>query len=110
MFETDGAEAHAKRLADWIIEKLGGEGKPWTESGREGMRQPTHFTAWNNPKRAEKVRGDHFKLHDVVRWMCLFFRSCRECGLDQHQPFFKFYIGFIAHFGKVYDRDAPAHA
>ena len=36
MFETDGAENHAKRLADWIIEKIGGEGKPWTESGREG--------------------------------------------------------------------------
>lgn len=43
MFEKDGAEMHGKRLADWIIEKMagdiqGGEGKPWTESGREGMR------------------------------------------------------------------------
>lgn len=38
MFMDDGAEAHGKRLADWIIEKMGGEGYPWTDSGRLGQR------------------------------------------------------------------------
>ena len=110
MFGGDGAEMHGKRLGDWIVEKMGGEGKPWTDSGRDGMRQPTHFKAWNNPKRADDVRGDHFKLADVFRWMCLHFRACRETGLDQHESFFKFYVGFMAHFSRIYDRDAPLYA
>jgi hypothetical protein len=38
MFMDDGAEAHGKRLGDWIIEKMGGEGHPWTDSGRLGQR------------------------------------------------------------------------
>lgn len=51
LFLDDGSEQHGKRLGDWIIEKMGGEGKPWTESGRNGMRQPSHFAAWNNKRR-----------------------------------------------------------
>ncbi len=42
LFETDGPEAHAKRLADWIIQKMDEGQEPWTESGRWGMRQPSH--------------------------------------------------------------------
>ena len=34
MFMGDGAERHGQRLGDWIIEKMGGEGEPWTNSGR----------------------------------------------------------------------------
>jgi len=34
----------------------------------------------------------------------------RECGLDQHEEFFKWYIKFIAHFSRVYDSGAPAYA
>ena len=82
MFETDGARNHAKRLADWIIEKMGGEGRPYTESGRKGQRTPTHTKAENDLKRDINLRGDPFVLSDVLRWMSLFFRSCRECGLD----------------------------
>ena len=37
-FEEDGAEAHGKRLADWIVEKMDANQKPWTESGRYGQR------------------------------------------------------------------------
>ena len=110
MFENDGAEAHGKRLADWIIEQLGGEGKPWTESGREGMRFPSHRKAWNNPKRDKWNLGDPFTMVDVMRWMCVFFRTCRECGFDKHEPFFKFYVNFIGHVGKIYDLDAPVFA
>ena len=62
---NDGAVNHAQRLADWIIEKMGGEGTPWTNSGRYGMRQPTHFKAWNSLARDPSVRGEHFKLDDT---------------------------------------------
>ena len=34
MFMGDGAVKHGQRLGDWIIEKMGGEGEPWTNSGR----------------------------------------------------------------------------
>ena len=81
MFETDGAENHGNRLADWIIQKIG-DGTPWSDSGRWNMRQPTHFSAWNNQKRPNSVKGDNFKLHDVKLWMAVHFWSCREVGLD----------------------------
>ena len=106
----DGAEMHGKRLADWIIEKMGGEGKPWSDSGREGQRQPSHRSAWNNKKRPRAEQGDHFNLHDVTRWMCIHFWSLRECGLDQHKVFFDWYVKFISHFSSVYDSKAPAYA
>ncbi|KAF0716632.1 hypothetical protein As57867_002728, partial [Aphanomyces stellatus] len=44
-FEEDGATAHGQRLADWIVQKMGGEGTPWSDSGRWGMRQPSHAKA-----------------------------------------------------------------
>ena len=39
IFEGDGAAAHGKRLGDWIVEQMGGEGDVWTDSGRGAMRQ-----------------------------------------------------------------------
>ena len=51
LFLDDGPVHHGKRLADWIVEKMGGEGKPWTDSGRFGMRQPSHHAAWNSARR-----------------------------------------------------------
>ena len=39
IFEEDGAAAHGKRIGDWIVEKMGGEGDVWTDSGRGDMRQ-----------------------------------------------------------------------
>jgi truncated hemoglobin YjbI len=42
IFEVDGPEHHGKRFADFVIESLGGEGKPWSESGRYGMVIPVH--------------------------------------------------------------------
>ena len=62
MFMKDGAEQHGKRLGDWIIEKMGGEGTPWSDSGREGQRQPSHYKAWNNVKRPYSERGDSFNV------------------------------------------------
>lgn len=108
--EDDGAEMHGKRLADWIIEKMGGEGTPWADSGRTGMRQPTHYAAWNSPARDPSVRGEHFKLDDCIIWMRIYFWGLREVGLDKYPAFWKWYVGFIAHFVSVYEPQAPAYA
>ncbi len=109
-FLNDGEEAHGKRLADWIIEKMGGEGRPWTDSGRYGQRQPSHHKAWYSDKRHSRAKGDHFKLDDVRIWMRLFFWSVRERGLAIHEPFWNWLVQFIAHFARVYDSQAPAYA
>ena len=109
-FMDDGATAHAKRLADWIIQKMGGEGEPWTDSGRLGMRQPSHHAAWNSAKRDPAVLGQHFKLDDCRIWMRLNFFAARECGLHAHEPFWEWYIQFIEHFIAVYERTAPRYA
>lgn len=110
MFMSDGAANHGKRLGDWIVQKMGGEGEPWTASERLGMRQPSHAEAWHCEKRDAKDIGTHFKLDDCRIWMRLMFWSAREVGLDKHEPFMKWYIGFIRHFVGVYERSAPAFA
>jgi len=110
MFLDDGAAAHGQRLADWIIQKMGGEGEPWTESGRLGQRQPSHHAAWTNSKRHPHLRGRHFELDDTRIWMRVMFWAVREVGLDQHKPFFKWYVRFIGHFISVYERSAPPYA
>ena len=61
-FLDDGAEAHAKRLADWIIEKMDVNQKPWTDSGRSNQRQKSHFKAWNNVKRSKDRIGKHINM------------------------------------------------
>ncbi|KAF0703949.1 hypothetical protein As57867_007439, partial [Aphanomyces stellatus] len=109
-FEDDGATAHGQRLADWIIEKMGGEGTPWSDSGRFGMRQPSHFKAWNCEKRDPAVRGDHFNLTDTRTWMRVHFWAARECGLDQHEAFWGWYVRFLQHFIAIYERRAVAYA
>ena len=108
-FLDDGAPAHAKRLGDWIIEKMGGEGSPWSESGRYGMRQPSHYKAWNSDKRDPEVRGNHFSLTDTRVWIRLHFWAIRECGLDKHEAFWEWYIQFIEHFIGIYERRAPLY-
>merc|ERR1719244_1312764 len=108
-FETDGAAAHGQRLGDWIIEKMGGEGDVWSESGRHNMRQVSHSRAWNSKNRSKQLRGRHFNLVDCVVWMRVMFLAGREVGLDQHQVFWSWYLGFIAHFIAVYERRAPPY-
>lgn len=110
IFETDGAVAHGQRLADWIIEKMDADQTPWTDSGRLGMRQPSHFRAWNNRARHPAVRGSHFKLDDTRMWMRLHFLAARETklGPNDHPAFWSWYQRFIGHFIAVYDRQAPA--
>ncbi|KAG1655426.1 hypothetical protein FOA52_009097 [Chlamydomonas sp. UWO 241] len=110
MFEEDGAVAHGKRLGDWIVQKLGGEGSPWSTSGRNGMRSTAHAHAWNSQNRPAQDRGRRFKLPDCRVWMRLHFLACRETGLADHAEFMRFYVEFIQHFVGVYERSAPAYA
>ena len=46
IFMGDGAAAHGKRIGDWIVEKMGGEGDVWTDSGRKDMRQVGMWCDW----------------------------------------------------------------
>ena len=108
-FETDSAAAHGQRLGDWIVQKMGGEGDVWSESGRHNMRQVSHSKEWNYKKRSREVRGRHFNLTDCVVWMRVMFMAGREVGLDQHEVFWDWFVGFISHFIAVYERRAPPY-
>lgn len=107
IFKDDGAIEHGLRLGNWIIEKMGGEGTPWTDSGRYGLRAATHSHAWRSPYRDPKDLGKRFKLDDCRIWMRLMFWSGREIGLDQFTTFWNWYISFISHFVGVYEYSAP---
>eukprot|EP01006_Ploeotia_vitrea_P014542 TRINITY_DN39461_c0_g1_i1.p1 TRINITY_DN39461_c0_g1~~TRINITY_DN39461_c0_g1_i1.p1 ORF type:complete len:225 (-),score=33.73 TRINITY_DN39461_c0_g1_i1:120-794(-) len=109
-FMTDGAEAHGKRLGDWIAEKMGGEGKPWSSTRPRDSRTNSHRQAWHCEKREPEKRGNRFKLDDCVIWMRLMFWSAREEGLDKNNKFWKWYVQFIAHFIGVYEFRAPSYA
>ncbi|KAG1655425.1 hypothetical protein FOA52_009096 [Chlamydomonas sp. UWO 241] len=110
MFEEHDAVAHGKRLGDWTVQKLGGEGSPWSDSGREGMRSTAHVLAWDSPHRPKEDRGRRFTLSDCRVWMRLHFLACREAGLADHAEFFDFYVDVIQHFVGVYERSASPYA
>ena len=109
-FEADGAAAHGDRLGHWIVQFMGGEGNPWDDSGREGMRQTTHVKAWNSIHRPPQRKGRHFKLDDCRIWMRLHFLAAREVGLFLFPQFQQWYVAFIAQFVRVYEVTAPPYA
>merc|ERR1719440_2316911 len=74
------------------------------KAGEPSNRQKAHLKAWNAPQRGDR-HGQKFKLDDAVMWMRLIFWSCREEGLAE-DPFFSWFIDFIRHFVKVYERAA----
>jgi truncated hemoglobin YjbI len=110
MFKDDGAAPHGQRLGDWIVEKMGGEGDAWTNSGRGGMRQESHAQAWMSVKRRPDQRGKRFKLDDCRVWMRIMFWAARDVGLHEHKAFWDWYVAFIAHFIAVYEMSAPPYA
>jgi hypothetical protein len=63
LFLDDGPAAHGQRIGDWIVQKMGGEGEPWTDSGRFGLRQMSHVHAWQSPKREPKDKGVRDRIH-----------------------------------------------
>eukprot|EP00927_Polykrikos_kofoidii_P014511 TRINITY_DN16371_c0_g1_i1.p1 TRINITY_DN16371_c0_g1~~TRINITY_DN16371_c0_g1_i1.p1 ORF type:complete len:307 (+),score=56.89 TRINITY_DN16371_c0_g1_i1:61-981(+) len=112
-FFEDQNDPHAERLAHWVAEKMSGEPywsseTPHRKKGQPHDRTSAHFKAWRSPKRERSRYGDHFKLDDAVMWMRLMFWSCREEGLDV-EPFFTWYVQFIGHFIRVYEKTAPPY-
>lgn len=127
-FIASHGDPHHSRLGNWIVEKMGGEGNLWTierstrnqdsvtlAGGRQHHvvhdRTSAHYAAWHCPKRDAHLVGEHFQLHDSRVWMRLMFWSAREAGVFDASPSFAdWYIRFIAHFVRVYEREAPAFA
>lgn len=126
-FIASHGDPHHTRLGNWIVEKMGGEGNVWTKErstrsqeavilagGRKHVvhdRTSAHSAAWHCPKREAHLVGDHFQLHDSRVWMRLMFWSAREAGLfDKSPTFADWYVRFIGHFVRVYEREAPAFA
>ena len=119
-------DPHFKRLANWIAEKMDPSQKVWTAERKTRPAIPTqcaggqivvhdrssaHAAAWHCTKRKPEVQGDHFQLHDARVWMRLMFWSCKEVGVFQRSPTFEsWYVRFIAHFVRVYEREAPPFA
>jgi len=109
-FEVDGAAAHGDRLGHWIVQFMGGEGNPWDDSGREGMRQRSHAKAWSSRHRPPQRMGRRFKLDDCRIWMRLHFLAARQVELFNFPQFQQWYTAFIAHFIRIYEESAPPFA
>ena len=119
-------DPHGERLANWIAEKMDPSNKVWTaeRSRRDKIpvkiqggeiqvhdRSSAHVAAWHSVKRKPDRVGIHFELHDARTWMRLMFWSGRESGIFEASPTFEdWYVRFIAHFVKVYERLAPPFA
>lgn len=97
-------DVHARRLALYISEMMGAEGRPWTRDTETRPRQPiriqggvgdaeggrchyadsradAHFIAWHSIAREPSKVGRRFKLDDCRVWMRLFFWSAREANV-----------------------------
>ena len=104
--------AHATRLGNWIVEKFGGAGCPWTEERRGRARDTAvcaggrpvdvhdrtsaHVAAWHSAKRAPADVGRRFKLDDARMWMRLHFWAARESGLLDDAAFADYYVKPVA--------------
>jgi len=106
-FESDGADAHGKRLGDWMVDEMGGEGTPWLDSGREGQREWSHAKSWYSDKRPKEKQGRRFKLDDCRIWMRLMFWSARQEKLNTHPVFWQWFQDFIAYYIDIYEETAP---
>lgn len=125
-FIRDHNDPHGQRMGNWLVEKMTGEGRPWSAERATRPQCPVrladnqtivvhdrssaHYAAWFSPKREPHKVGQHFKLDDARTWMSLNFLSCREAGLFEHAEFIDWYIRFIGHFVRVYERAAPIFA
>lgn len=124
-FVRDHSDPHAVRLASWIAEKMG-DGEPWSAERKvrpqcvvrlaDGIqhvvhdRSSAHAAAWHSPKRAPEDVGKHFKLEDTRVWLRLMFWAAREEGLLDHAAFGDWYVRFLGHFVRIYERTAPVFA
>lgn len=118
-------DPHGERFATWIHQKLSGSSL-WDANRRQRQSKPTpvaggtvlvhdrtsaHVAAWHSLKRPPQEVGRHFTLEEARVWMRLHFWALRESGLMQKSPAFAdYYVRFIAHFVRVYERTAPVFA
>jgi len=128
VFVNNQSHPHSERLANWIIEKMGGEGDVWTEElavrnsnpvpvilagGRSHIvsdRTSAHHASWYSPHRPPNKVGQRFKLHDSRIWMRLIFWSARATSLLTFPKFANWFTRFIGHFIRVYESTAPMFA
>jgi len=108
--EKDGPEMHGKRFGDWLVEKMGGEGTPSTDLGRENQLDWQHMRSYFSPQRAPARQGKRFELDECRVWMRLMFLAGREEGLDKHTQFWNWYLKFIKHYIDIYNMCAPNYA
>lgn len=119
---------HHERLGNWICEKMDSNNKVWSEERQKRAKCPfsqplsngedfivhdrssAHRAAWFSVLRPPEEMGQRFKLTDARVWMRLFFWAARECGLLENKTFQNWLVRFIAHFIRVYEYSAPAHA
>lgn len=127
-FIASHQDPHFKRLGLWIVEKMDPTQDVWTQERQVRNANPcpvtlagghthvvhdrssAHAAAWYSKKRPEQLVGLHFKLNDARVWMRLMFWSARETGLLAHPTFADWFVRFIAHFMRVYERTAPQFA
>jgi len=112
-FVVDHSDPHPERLADWIAEKMSGEGywSPYLRKRPDDQpfdRQSAHNKAWHSFRRDKDKIGLRFKLDDSIVWMRLLFWSARECGFAD-TTFWDWFIKFISHFIRVYESTAPPY-
>eukprot|EP00662_Eupelagonemidae_sp_cell21_P002515 gene2515-42946_t len=122
-FLRDHADPHGRRFAAWLAQKMGDPAQPWDADRAARGRCPVavgggyemvvhdrssaHQAAWMSPKRPAQDVGRHFQLDDCRAWMRLMFWSARDAGLLDHPQFADWYVRFIGHFVRVYERSAP---
>ena len=109
-FIEDHGDPHGERLGNWVAEKMGGEGAIWSNSRPAGARGTAHRRAWYSHKRDRSRRGRRFKVDDCRVWMRLMFWAARDEGLHEHQPFWDWFVPFIADWIRVYEHSAGRHA
>jgi hypothetical protein len=119
-------DPHGDRFSKWIHQKLSGS-TVWDQDRRQRDRTPVevaggrlavvhdrssaHAAAWYSPKRPPREVGRRFNLAECRLWMRLHFWAMRECGLVESNPSFAdYYVRFIGHFVRVYERTAPMFA
>lgn len=122
-------DPHGLRFAKWIHQKLSGS-TIWDEDRAERLRNnekvtlidgsvehlvhdrsSAHVAAWHSPKRQSNEVGRRFKLDECRTWMRIHFWAMRESGIIEKSPIFAdYYIRFIGHFVRVYERKAPLFA
>ncbi|EQC30710.1 hypothetical protein SDRG_11469 [Saprolegnia diclina VS20] len=104
-FLDDGAVMHADRLATFLVQEMGGDVPvPSPSFGA------AHYKARYSSKRHPSVRGRPFSLVDARIWMRLHFWAVRECGLQRHRAFWKWYVAFIGHHIRLYEKTSAAFA